>query len=240
MRVGIPTEVKPDENRVAVTPSGVAAFCAHGHDVVVQAGAGRGSAIPDAAYEQAGATIAEAAAEVWNRGDLILKVKEPLEPEFELMRPGQVLFTYLHLAASEEADRAVARAAHCGHRLRDSAARERYVAAAGADVRGGRAAVGPGWCHIARDGRWRQRAATAGRVRRAAGKGHDHRRGDRRAERLCRRGRLWGRRDHRRHQPTAAGLRARHRAGARDHADVERGEHPRAPSEKRTWSSARC
>ena len=101
MRVGIPTEVKPDENRVAVTPSGVAAFCAHGHDVVVQAGAGRGSAIPDAAYEQAGATIAEAAAEVWNRGDLILKVKEPLEPEFELMRPGQVLFTYLHLAASK-------------------------------------------------------------------------------------------------------------------------------------------
>ena len=101
MRVGIPTEVKADENRVAVTPSGVAAFCAHGHDVVVEAGAGQGSAISDAAYERMGATIAGTAAEVWAEGDLILKVKEPLEREFELMRPGQVLFTYLHLAASK-------------------------------------------------------------------------------------------------------------------------------------------
>ena len=100
MRVGIPTEVKPDENRVAVTPSGVAAFCAHGHEVVVEAGAGQGSAISDAAYERAGATIAGTAAEVWERGDLVLKVKEPLEPELALTRPGQVLFTYLHLAAS--------------------------------------------------------------------------------------------------------------------------------------------
>jgi len=100
MRVGVPTEVKPDENRVAITPSGVAAFRTHGHDVVVQAGAGHGSAIPDAAYERAGATIAGTAGEVWDRADLVLKVKEPLEPEIELMRPGQVLFTYLHLAAS--------------------------------------------------------------------------------------------------------------------------------------------
>ena len=101
MRVGIPTEVKPDENRVAITPAGVAAFRIHGHDVVVQAGAGRGSAIPDAGYERAGATIAGTAAGVWARVDLILKVKEPLEPELELMQPGQVLFTYLHLAASK-------------------------------------------------------------------------------------------------------------------------------------------
>ena len=101
MRVGVPTEVTADENRVAVTPSGVAAFCAHGHDVVVQAGVGQGSAIPDAAYEQAGATIAETAAVVWERCALILKVKEPLEQECALMRPGQVLFTYLHLAASK-------------------------------------------------------------------------------------------------------------------------------------------
>ena len=101
MRVGIPTEVKPDENRVAITPAGVAAFSSHGHDVVVQAGAGRGSAIPDAAYERAGGTIAATAADVWARADLVLKVKEPLEPELELMRPGQVIFTYLHLAASK-------------------------------------------------------------------------------------------------------------------------------------------
>ena len=101
MRVGIPTEIKSDENRVAITPSGVAAFRAHGHEVTVQAGAGQGSAIPDAAYERAGATIAGTAAAVWERADFILKVKEPLDPEFELMQPGQVLFTYLHLAASK-------------------------------------------------------------------------------------------------------------------------------------------
>ncbi len=100
MRVGVPTEVKPDENRVAITPSGVAAFRTHGHDVIVQSGAGQGSAISDAAYMRVGATIVEAAGEVWERADLILKVKEPLDPEIGLMRPGQVLFTYLHLAAS--------------------------------------------------------------------------------------------------------------------------------------------
>ena len=101
MRVGIPTEVKPNESRVAITPSGVAAFHTHGHDVVVQAGAGQGSAIPDAAYQRAGATIAETAGGVWEQADLILKVKEPLGPELELIRQGQVLFTYLHLAASK-------------------------------------------------------------------------------------------------------------------------------------------
>ena len=101
MRVGIPTEVKPDENRVAITPSGVAVFRTHGHDVIVQSGAGQGSSIPDAAYMRVGATIVDTAGEVWERGDLVLKVKEPLGPELELMRPGHVLFTYLHLAASK-------------------------------------------------------------------------------------------------------------------------------------------
>ena len=101
MRVGVPTEVKPDENRVAITPSGVAAFRTHGHEVIVQSGAGQGSAIPDVAYMRVGATIVEAAGDVWERADLVLKVKEPLSPEIDLMRPGQVLFTYLHLAASK-------------------------------------------------------------------------------------------------------------------------------------------
>ena len=101
MQIGIPTEVKPDENRVAITPAGVAAFCAHGHDVVVESGAGGGSAISDAAYTGANATIVATAEEVWARADFVLKVKEPLGPEFSLMRPGQVLFTYLHLAASK-------------------------------------------------------------------------------------------------------------------------------------------
>ena len=101
MRVGIPTEIKEDENRVAMTPSGVAAFRLHGHEVVVQAGAGAGSAIRDEAYRAAGATIVAGADEVWERGELILKVKEPLDAEFARMRPGQIIFTYLHLAASE-------------------------------------------------------------------------------------------------------------------------------------------
>ena len=101
MRIGVPTEIKPDENRVAITPAGVAAFRGRGHDVVVQAGAGGGSAIPDAAYARAGAAVVEGAAEVWDRAELVLKVKEPLDPEFDAMRPGQILFTYLHLAASK-------------------------------------------------------------------------------------------------------------------------------------------
>ena len=101
MRVGIPTEIKEDENRVAITPSGVAAFALHGHAVVIQAGAGAGSAIRDGEYQVAGATIVESAEEVWERGELIPKVKEPLDGEFALMRRGQVLFTYLHLAASK-------------------------------------------------------------------------------------------------------------------------------------------
>ncbi len=101
MRVGIPTEVKEDESRVAITPSGVAAFSMDNHEVFVQSGAGTGSAIPDSAYRKAGATMVESAAEVWEQADLILKVKEPLAGELGLVRSGQILFTYLHLAASK-------------------------------------------------------------------------------------------------------------------------------------------
>jgi alanine dehydrogenase len=102
VRVGIPTEIKDDENRVAITPAGVSAFAAHDHEVLVQAGAGRGSHIRDDAFREAGATIVEHAEEVWERAELILKVKEPLPPEYPLMRQGRILFTYLHLAASRE------------------------------------------------------------------------------------------------------------------------------------------
>ena len=101
MRVGVPTEIKEDENRVAITPAGVAAFRVHGHEVVVESGAGTGSHISDGAYRAAGANIVDDAADVWQQCDLILKVKEPLPSEYDLLRPGQVLFTYLHLAASD-------------------------------------------------------------------------------------------------------------------------------------------
>ena len=105
MVVGVPTEIKDDENRVAITPSGAAAFSAHEHRVVVQSGAGSGSAIADDHYRAVGATVLETAEDVWAKADLVLKVKEPLNGEFELMRPGQVLFTYLHLAASNSLTR---------------------------------------------------------------------------------------------------------------------------------------
>jgi alanine dehydrogenase len=99
LTVGVPTEVKNNEYRVALTPDGVRELRQHGVDVVVQAGAGRSSAIDDDAYATAGASLATTAAEVWERADLICKVKEPQPDEYAYLRPDQVVFTYLHLAA---------------------------------------------------------------------------------------------------------------------------------------------
>ena len=101
MRVAIPREVKNHEYRVAITPPGVHELVRAGHQVFVEAGAGIGSSITDDEYLAAGATILPSADEVWGAGDLILKVKEPIESEYGLMRPGQTLFTYLHLAADK-------------------------------------------------------------------------------------------------------------------------------------------
>src|ERR1700761_8047550 len=100
MRVGIVTETKNNEFRVAITPSGVVELTRRGHEVVVQAGAGEGSAITDTEFKAVGADMANTAEEVWAGADLLLKVKEPLPPEDGLLRRGQVVFTYLHLAAS--------------------------------------------------------------------------------------------------------------------------------------------
>ena len=100
MRVGIPTEIKNNEYRVAITPAGAAELTRRGHDVIIQAGAGEGSAISDSDYKAAGAQIVNTADDVWSDAELLLKVKEPIEPEYARMRKGQTLFTYLHLAAS--------------------------------------------------------------------------------------------------------------------------------------------
>src|SRR6201996_7479233 len=100
MRVGVPTETKTNEFRVAVTPAGVTELTNRGHEVLVQAGAGEGSAIPDAEFKAAGAQLTSTAEQVWADADLLLKVKEPIPAEYGLMRHRQVLFTYLHLAAS--------------------------------------------------------------------------------------------------------------------------------------------
>ncbi|ANP74328.1 alanine dehydrogenase [Cryobacterium arcticum] len=99
MRVGIPSEIKNNENRVAITPAGVSELTRRGHDVVIQRGAGLGSSITDDAYALAGATILDTAAEVWAAAELLLKVKEPIAAEYGYLRADQVLFTYLHLAA---------------------------------------------------------------------------------------------------------------------------------------------
>jgi alanine dehydrogenase len=97
--VGVPTETKVEEFRVAITPEGVRELNMHGVDVLVQAGAGAGSSLPDEAYRRAGAEIVASAAEVWQRAELICKVKEPLEDEFAWFRDDLTIFTYLHLAA---------------------------------------------------------------------------------------------------------------------------------------------
>ncbi|MBG6213210.1 MAG: alanine dehydrogenase [Cryobacterium sp.] len=102
MLVGIPTEIKNNENRVAITPAGVNELTRRGHEVILEKGAGLGSSITDDAFRLAGASIVDTAAEVWAAADLLLKVKEPIASEYPLMRQGQVLFTYLHLAASAE------------------------------------------------------------------------------------------------------------------------------------------
>jgi len=106
MRIGVAKEIKPDEHRVALTPAGARELALKGHEVVVERGAGEGSALADAAYEAVGAHIASVD-DVWGSCDLVLKVKEPLAAEFERLREGLILFTYLHLAADEALTRAL-------------------------------------------------------------------------------------------------------------------------------------
>ena len=100
MLVGVPKEIKNNENRVAMTPAGVHELTQRGHKVLIEKSAGVGSGFSDDDYKKAGAEIAPDAAKVWAEAEMIVKVKEPIEPEYKLMRKGQVLFTYLHLAAS--------------------------------------------------------------------------------------------------------------------------------------------
>lgn len=102
MLVGVPKEIKNHEYRVAITPAGVVELIKNGHQVIVEKNAGIGSAISDSEYEKAGAKILSTADEIWAQADLILKVKEPITVEYPKMRKGQILFTYLHLAASKD------------------------------------------------------------------------------------------------------------------------------------------
>src|SRR3954467_14326643 len=99
MNIGVPTEIKNNENRVAITPAGVHELTSRGHEVLIQSGAGIGSGISDEQYTAVGAKLTSDADEVWATSDLLLKVKEPIAAEYPRLRKGQVLFTYLHLAA---------------------------------------------------------------------------------------------------------------------------------------------
>jgi alanine dehydrogenase len=100
--VGVPKEIKDLEGRVSMQPDGAADLVNHGHEVVVQAGAGLGSGFADEDYEEAGARVVGTADEVFEAVDLIVKVKEPVPEEYDRFREGQELFTYLHLAADKE------------------------------------------------------------------------------------------------------------------------------------------
>jgi len=106
LKIGVAKEIKSDEYRVALTPAGARELGQRGHDVIVETGAGEGSSFTDAAYEAAGARIASVE-EVWAEAELLLKVKEPIEPEYGRLREGLVLFTYLHIAADEPLTRAL-------------------------------------------------------------------------------------------------------------------------------------
>ena len=107
MLIGIPKEIKNNENRVAITPAGVLTLVSAGHKVMIESSAGMGSGFTDSDYESAGAIIYPTAAEVWTKADMIMKVKEPLPEEYTYFRPGLILFTYLHLAACPELTKAL-------------------------------------------------------------------------------------------------------------------------------------
>jgi alanine dehydrogenase len=107
MRIGVPREIKPDEYRIAITPAGVRELSASGHEVLVQAGAGEGSAMADAQFKAQGARIVKDAQALFAEAELVLKVKEPQPSEVEMLGEGQTLFTYLHLAAAPELARAL-------------------------------------------------------------------------------------------------------------------------------------
>ncbi|WP_460698125.1 alanine dehydrogenase [Nocardia thraciensis] len=109
MRIGVPREIKPQERRVALTPAGAGELGRHGHEVLIETGAGDGSGFTDTDYIAVGARIVPSAETVWREAELVLKVKEPIAPEYPRMRPGQALFTFLHLAASRECTDAVLR-----------------------------------------------------------------------------------------------------------------------------------
>ena len=230
MKVGVPTEIKTDEYRVAITPSGVRELTDRGHEVVIQSGAGEGSTITDADYEAQGARILPDADAVFGEAELILKVKEPQPEEVARLRPHHTLFTYLHLAPDPELTQGLmASGATCiAYETVEDAAGP--AAAARADERGRRQDRDAGRRVHAREAARRARRAARRRARRRGRQGHGHRRRRRRDERGVHRDRHAGR---------GLRLRPQHRPAARARA------HPRLPRvdgvlERRSRSSSAC
>ena len=144
MLLGVPREIKNHEYRVGMTPASVRELTGRGHAVLVEKGAGRGIGLTDSMYVRAGADIVNTPEEIFARAEMIVKVKEPQPDECRQLRQGQILFTYLHLAAGSAADAAPRRIGLHRHRLRDGFRHEWRSAAPCADERGRRTHVHPG------------------------------------------------------------------------------------------------
>ena len=195
MKVGVVKEIKSDEYRVALTPAGARELVQGGHDVVVETGAGEGSSFPDDVYRAVGATLASVD-EVWRDSELLLKVKEPIPAEYPRLREGLVLFTYLHLAASEPLTRALVESGAACVAYETVETDERRAAAARADERGRRPARGAGRCVLPREAARRPRPAARRRARSIARPRTRDRRRDRRLQRRRDRAGLRRERDH--------------------------------------------
>ena len=212
MKVGVPTEIKTDEYRVSLTPAGARELVENGHEVIMQAGAGEGSTIPDSEYTEQGARIAPDAAAVFEEAEMILGVKEPQPDEVAMLQPHHLLFTYLHLAPDPDLTRGLcASGATCVayETVEDSRGR---LAAAGADERGGGQDRHPGRRVLPGAAARRPRRSARRRARRGRGHRDDHRRRRGRPERGVHRDRHGGRRVRLRPQhrpPARAGHRLR-------------------------------
>ena len=176
MRVGVPKEVKVHEYRVGLVPASARELIAHGHQVFVQAGAAERMGIADDDYRRVGATILADAAEVFDVADMVVKVKEPLAAERAMLRQGQTLFTYLHLAPDPHQAKDLLRSGVTAIAYETVTGRARRTAAAVADERGGRAHVDPGRRALPGDGAGRTRHAARRLRRRRTGQRRRHRR----------------------------------------------------------------
>ena len=229
--VGVPKETKVNEYRVSVTPDGVSELVHHGVTVVVEAGAGAESAIPDDEYRRAGAQIAATAEEVWERAEVVCKVKEPQAAEFELMREGQVLFTYLHLAAYPAVGQALLDRRVTGIAYETVQLSIGGAAAAGPHERGRRPDGAPDRRPL--PGAAQRRAGRAARrgAGRAARPGGRARRRQRRLERGLDRGRHGGRGGHPRPEPRPPPLGRPDPPGPHPHPGLQPGAVERSVAE---------